>query len=63
MEEDTNGALTYWMPDLKDGSDDNTIAKATSIRYGDVNIGRHDGYFAAIRPNSSYVPYEPRWSN
>lgn len=32
--------------------------KATSIRYGDVNIGRHDGYFAAIRPNSSYVPYE-----
>ena len=58
MEEDTNGALTYWMPDLKDGSDDNTIAKATSIRYGDVNIGRHDGYFAAIRPNSSYVPYE-----
>ena len=58
MEEDTNGALTYWTPNLMEGSDDNTIAKATSIRYGDVNIGKYDNYFAAIRPGSSYVPYE-----
>ena len=27
-------------------------------RQGDVNIGKYDNYFAAIRPGSSYVPYE-----
>lgn len=58
MSEDTNGALTYWAPDLKEGSDDNTIARVSGIKYGGVNIGQYEGTFAGIRPNSSYVPYE-----
>lgn len=58
MEEVTNGALTYWSPELKEGSDDNTIARANRIRYGSVDIGKYKNNFAAIRPNNSYVPYE-----